>query len=132
MTTKRQTTLKLIDIQSAELPTTMPAIVQSSAQRLSWQREIMNASDERDLIDAQIQSAERTCATTKTEAVSVRDARITYANSAMDREFEDADKILAATSTALRARQSDLGRVIAGLGAALDAISSGDDDGIQG
>ena len=131
MTTKRQPSLKMIDIQSAELPTTMPAIVQSSAQRLSWQREIMNARDERDLIDAQIQSAERTCAATKTEAVSVHDARVTYANSAMDREFEDADKILAATSQALRNRQSDLDRVIAGLGAAIDASGPGNDDGVS-
>lgn len=120
----RTSQLKLAAVQSAELPQTIPAIVESSTHRLAWTRDIQNARDERALIDEQIASAERTAAVTKSEAVAVRDARINYANQAMEREYADADKILAANTANLRHRQSDLDRIIAGLGAAVDAVSS--------
>lgn len=123
--------VKLAMIQGAELPQTMPAIVESSTERLGWKRSIDNALDERGLIDEQIASAERTNAATKKEAVAVRDARINYANQAMDREYADADKILAATIQSLHARQVDLDRIIAGLSAAIDASGSGDGDGVS-
>lgn len=125
--------LKLMStaMTSAELPATLPAIVESASRRLAWQREIQDAKDERDLIDAQLQSAERIAEATKREATTVRDARIEYANQAMDREYADADKILAATTANLRNRQSDLDRVISGLGAAMSASSENPPDGVQ-
>lgn len=131
--TRRAPNLKLLgtDMQTSELPATLPAIVESDAQRLTWTRDIQNARDERALIDEQIQSAERICGATKTEAVAVRDARINYANQAMDREYADADKILAATATNLRHRQADLDRVIKGLSAAVDASGEDKPDGVS-
>lgn len=114
-----------------ELPATMPAIVESTSERLGWNRSIENARDERTLIDEQIASAGRTAEATKAEATAVRDARFNYANSAMDREYADADKILAATTESLRARQRDIDRVIAGLSAAINASSENQSDGVQ-
>ena len=132
--TRRTPNLKLLSdtMPTTELPTTKPAVVESSAHRLQWQREINNARDERALIDEQIASAERTCEHQKSEATITRDARITYANAAMDREYSDAEKIREATARSLRNRQADLDRVISGLSAAVDA--SGDDraDGVPG
>lgn len=129
----RRPNLKLMsaEMNTSELPATLPAIVESATQRLTWNRDIQNARDERALIDEQIQSAERICAATKVEAVSVRDARINYANQAMDREYADAEKILAATTTNLRNRQADLDRVINGLGAALNASGHDNADGVS-
>lgn len=131
--TRRSPNLKLMSstMSDAELPATLPAIVESATQRLTWTRDIQNARDERALIDEQIQSAERICAAAKTEAVAVRDARINYANQAMDREYADADKILAATTTNLRHRQSDLDRVIKGLSAAVNASGEDKPDGVS-
>ena len=123
--------LKLAILQGSELPQNLPVIVESATQRLTWHRDIQNAKDERALIDEQIASAERTNAATKTEAVAVRDARVNYANAAMDREYADADKILVATTTNLRTRQTDLDRVISGLSAAIDASGENQPDGVQ-
>lgn len=122
-------TRRIATTKTAE-PAAMPVIVESSAQRLAWQRDMQNARDERDLIDAQIHSAERTAVATKTEATAIRDARINYANSAMDREYADAEKILAATTASLRNRQFDLDRVITGLGAAINASGENQPDGV--
>lgn len=131
--TRRTPNLKLMsnDMTTAELPATIPAIVESATRRLAWQREIQDAKDERDLINAQLQSAERIADGTKREATAVRDARIDYANQAMDREYADADKILAATTTNLRHRQADLDRVINGLGAAMSASGENQPDGVS-
>ncbi len=129
----RRLNLKLMStqMQTAELPSTLPAIVESATQRLGWNRDIQNARDERALIDEQIKSAERICAATKTEAIAVRDARVNYADAAMEREHADADKILTATTTNVRHRQADLDRVINGLGAAINASGEDKPDGVS-
>lgn len=126
---KNPTTLSTLD--GAELPSTMPVVNESASHRLVWKREIQNAQDERELIEYQIESAGRVCQNSKDEAVRIRDARISYANSAMDREYADAEKILAAATANLRSRQNDLGRVIDGFEAAIDASSPNKSDGVQ-
>lgn len=130
--TNRRPNLKLLasDMTITELPSTMPAVVESSSQRLAWQREIANVQDERAMIDEQIASAHRTFDNIQSEANEVCAARIRYAHTACEREHADAAKILTATTAALETRQADLDRIIAGLSAAVDA-SADNGNGFQ-
>jgi hypothetical protein len=106
---------------TTELPTTMPAVVESSAQRMAWLREIQNDKDEQGLIDAQIESLRRVNASARDEAERICNARIDAAHRAMEREVEDADKIMEAGTAALRQRYDDLAKMIRGREAAMSA-----------
>jgi len=127
----RRPNLKIADLSDAPLPANRPVLLESAGHAVVWQRERLNAIDERELIDAQIASATRTRDNTIAEATSVRDARIATADRAMEREVDDATEIFTATVGALQSRQSDLDRVIAGLSAAIDASGSEKSDGVQ-
>jgi hypothetical protein len=107
------------DVATAELPATMPILLESNAQIVQWQREIANALDERGLIDEQIASAGRIRKWAENEASITYDAKCRTAHSAMLREVMDAEKLEAATVEGLRRRQENLGAVIAGLRAAV-------------
>jgi hypothetical protein len=119
----RRPSLKLLESAMTEiaLPTTKPAILESATQRLTWKREIQNADDEIALIREQVQSAERINMMARTEAEIIHAARVKHADAALDREYTDAGKVLAATRASLEDRISDLERMKAGLTAAVGA-----------
>lgn len=106
---------------TAELPTNKPAVVESTVARVTWQREMADAKDERSLIDAQIESARRVRDHTVAEGQSVCDDRVNYALRAQERVKTDADEMLRVTEESLRDRQMDLDKKIAGYEAALGA-----------
>lgn len=119
----KRPSLKLLenDMSTAELPATMPAVIESSAQRLKWLREIQDAKDEQGLIDAQIESLRRINAMVRDEAERICNGRIHAARLAMDREFADADNIMETGINSLRLRHDDLGKISNGLEAAVGA-----------
>lgn len=121
----RRPSLKVLenDMSTAELPATMPAVVESSAQRLAWQRDIANAKDEHGLIGMQIDSIRRTASNSRAETDRIFDARITAANAARDREYSDIDKIETAGVTSLEARRADIDKLIVGYEAAMTATA---------
>lgn len=106
---------------STDLPATRPLYLESEIQRMSWQRQVRDAEDEKGMIDEQRESLARINAVTKDEAQRIYDARMRTAREAMDREAADADKIMAAGVTALDQRTADLDKVIFGLTAAMQA-----------
>lgn len=110
------------DTATAELPATMPILLESNAQIVQWQRELANAKDERALVDEQIASAQRVRNATADEADRVMDATVHYAREARDRAVADADKLTAATIEGYRQRQFDIDRKIGGFAAALNAV----------
>lgn len=114
-----------------ETPAQVPAVADSSPHRLSWNRDRLLAIDERAMIDEQIASAARINAHSKSEADEIYETRVFYADKARNREHEDADKILTATTEALHLRQAELDRVISGLDAALNASGKNRSDGFQ-
>lgn len=111
------------DTATAELPATMPILLESNAQIVQWQRELANAKDERALVDEQIESAQRVRNATADEADRVMDATIHYAREARDRAVADADKLTLATVTGYRGRQADIDQKIAGFEAAIAAAA---------
>lgn len=123
MPQRSRVNLKLLEstMSTAELPSTMPALIESHTQRLTWQRQVADLNDERGLIDQQIASAERIHGGVCSEAQAIQYRRVQAAQNACDRAVDDADAILDATRSALQQRQADLDRTLAGLQAALDA-----------
>lgn len=121
----RRPNLKLLEtaMTTTELAATMPAVVESSTQRLAWSRDIANAKDERGLIDMQIESVRRTAEHARDEADQICIARVGAANSARDRELSDIAKVETAGVQSLQSRQSDIDRMIAGFEAAMAATS---------
>lgn len=110
------------DVAAAELPATMPILLESNAQIVQWQRELANAKDERALVDEQIESARRVYNSTVDEAERVMDITIHYAREARDRAAADAAKLTEATIEGYRQRQFDIDRKIGGFAAALSAV----------
>lgn len=111
------------DIAAAELPATMPVLVESNAQIVQWQRELANADTERALIDEQIESAQRVRNAIADEAQRIFDATVHAADQVKARAVSDADKMCAATIEGLRRRQTTLDGIKAGLTAAVAATS---------
>jgi len=112
---------ELKTLQTTELPTTRPAVNEASTQRLAWQRQIADLNDERGLVDAQIESAQRTFASVSKEAANMCQLRVDTARKAEARELEDGRKVLDATEQALRGRQAEIDKMLAGLTAAMGA-----------
>lgn len=115
--------LKLMEttMTDAELPATRPLLVETDVERISWRRKIKDSEDEKALIEEQKESLRRINAAVRDEAERIHDARVSAAFSAREREFSDADKLMAAGIEALDRRSSDLDRTVAGLTAALGA-----------
>ena len=111
------------DVGAAELPATMPILLESNAQIVQWQRELANAKDERALVDEQIESAQRVRNAIADEADRVMDATVFYAREARDRAVADADKLTLATVTGYCGRQADIDQKIAGFEAAIAAAA---------
>jgi len=109
---------------AAELPATMPVLVESNVQVVQWRREIDNALDERGFVDEQIESARRIRNATDEEAQRVFDAALHIAELAKDRAIADADRLCAAAIEGLQRRQANQDAVIAGLEAAVAATSA--------
>ena len=131
MTRTNKTALKIVqpdlnamarDVATAELPATMPILLESNAQIVQWQRELANAKDERALVDEQIASAKRVQTATVEEADRVMDATVHYAREARDRTVADTDKLTAATIEGYHQRQADIDRKMGGFVAALAAV----------
>lgn len=109
------------DVATAELPATMPILLESNAQIVQWQRELANAKDERAFVDEQIESAQRVRNATADEADRVMDAAVHFARNARDRAVADADKLTLAAVTGFKGRQADIDLKIAGYVAAIEA-----------
>jgi hypothetical protein len=110
------------DTAAAELPATMPVLVESNAQIVQWQRELANAKDELSLVEEQVSSAQRVYNATVDEAERVMDITIHYAREARDRAVADAAKLTEATVAGYRQRQADIDKLIGGFDAALSAV----------
>ena len=123
--TRRTPNLKLLESTMADtpLPASKPAVVESTVARVTWQRELADAKDERSMIEAQIESANRVHANTYDEAQRICDDRVEYALRARSRATADADNMLTVTVESLRDRQVDIDKKIAGYEAALGASS---------
>lgn len=123
MTNRRTPTNRQLEaaMATSELPTTKPAVVESTVARVTWQRELADAKDERSMIDAQIESARRVHLVTRLEGTAVCEGRIDTARRAEERAHKDADDLLTVTVESLRDRQVDLDKKIAGYEAALGA-----------
>lgn len=98
-----------------------PLLSESSTQRMTWERQIQNAEDEKRLIDLQRESLVRINDVTRREADAMFNATMETATKVRDRAISDADSITSQGIIALDERTADLDKIIAGLTAAVGA-----------
>lgn len=111
------------DIAAAELPQTMPILVESNQQQMVWERGLADALAESELVEEQIESANRIHAAIREEADRIYEVKVSAAAHSRDREYDDADKVLQASVTGFRRRQEDIARNVAGFRAALTSAA---------
>ena len=110
-------------VAADELPATAPVVLESSARRLQWERQLADAIADRDLIEMQIESAARVCEFAVAQAYEIADAEAKRADERAEGKAKDAASVRDAAIDGFRRIEADLDLVISGAKAALASSS---------